>query len=91
MLTDVDVINREKSWIFDNCPVPRLLEFLEERGIQVPLDKKADRGYLVFWIEQAVECFVREPSPTETFGYHAPAYIEQMWSRWKVKDWKNYE
>ncbi len=91
MLSDVDVINREKTWIFENCPISRMLEFLEERGVQVPLDKKADRGYLVFWIEQGVEQYVSEPAPMDTFDYYAPAYIEEMWARWKVKDWENYD
>lgn len=91
MRTNVDIINEEKTWIFDHAPLGVLVELFKERGISIPLDKVKDRSYLTFWVEQAVEPYVHEPSPTDTYQYYAPAYIAKMHERWKVKEWENYD
>ena len=91
MRSDVEIINQEKTWIFDHAPIGVLVELLTERCIKIPLDKIEDRSYLIFIAENGFEHYVREATPTDTFRYYAPAYITSMYDRWKVKDWKKYE
>lgn len=67
MRTNVNIINEEKTWIFDHAPLGVLVEILTERRISIPLDKIKDRSYLIFNIEAAIEPYVYESAPTDTY------------------------
>lgn len=79
-MSPAEQINREKSKIFETVPLPVLTKFYELHF--GPAKEGADRDYLLFWIEQGVEPFVKEPTPTETWQWNPDGYIARLWSRW---------